>query len=147
MLNVESIESGTVIDHIKAGKGKKVMDLLKIDDSFTNRVAVVMNVPSKKLGKKDIVKIEGMFVSDEIANLIALVAPNSSINIIKNSEVANKYVVSLPKQLKGVGVCPNPNCITNFEYCEKSFKEEKENSDEYRCTYCERLSKAEELVK
>ena len=145
MLNVESIESGTVIDHIKAGKGKRVMDLLKIDDSFQNRVAVVMNVPSKKLGKKDIVKIEGMFVSDDVANLIALIAPNSTINIIKNSEVANKFVVSLPKDLKGVGTCGNPNCITNFEYCEKSFR--REDGDTFRCNYCERVFKAEELVK
>lgn len=145
MLNVESIESGTVIDHIKGGKGKRVLELLKVGDGFESRVALVMNVPSKKLGKKDIVKIEGLFVSETQANLIALIAPNSTINIIKNKEVSNKYTVSPPKELKGVGVCGNPNCITNFEYSEKSFKAE--NDDAYRCSYCERVFKPEELVK
>ncbi len=145
MLNVDTIESGTVIDHIKAGKGKKVMELLRISDNFSSRVALVMNVSSKKLGKKDIVKIENVFVSNEIANLIALVAPNSTINIIKNGEVANKYQVSLPKQLRGVGICPNPNCITNFEISEKAFRNEE--GDLYRCEFCERIFKAEELAR
>lgn len=145
MLNVDAIESGTVIDHIKSGKGRKVMELLKIDESFTSRVAAVMNVQSKKLGKKDIVKIENVFVSDDVANLIALIAPNSTINIIKNGEVANKYQVSLPKQLSGVGTCPNPNCITNFELSVKSFRHEA--GEIYRCGFCERIFKAEELVR
>jgi len=145
MLNVESIDSGTVIDHIRAGKGKRVLELLKIGDGFESRVALVMNVPSKKLGKKDIVKIEGFNVTETQANLIALIAPNSSINIIKNKEVANKYTVSPPKELKGVGICGNPSCITNVEYSEKYFKAEGE--DAYRCAYCERVFKPEELVR
>jgi aspartate carbamoyltransferase regulatory subunit len=145
MLNVEAIESGTVIDHIKGGKGKRVLELLNIGDGFESRVALVMNVPSKKLGKKDIVKIEGFTVSDAQANLIALIAPNSTINIIKNKEVSNKFTVSPPKELKGVGICGNPNCITNFEYAEKRFISEKD--DVYRCAYCERVFKPEELVK
>lgn len=145
MLNVEAIESGTVIDHIKGGKGKRVLELLKIGDGFESRVALVMNVPSKKLGKKDIVKIEGFTVSEAQANLIALIAPNSTINIIKNKEVSNKFTVSPPKELKGVGICGNPNCITNVEYAEKLFKGESE--DAYRCAYCERMFKPEELVR
>lgn len=145
MLNVESIESGTVVDHIKAGKGRRVLDLLKISEEFESRVAMVMNVPSKKLGRKDIVKIEGFTVSEAHANLIALIAPNSTINIIKNKEVSNKYTVSPPKELKGVGTCGNPNCITNFEYAEKLFTAE--SADVYRCAYCERVFKSEELVK
>lgn len=145
MLNVDEIDSGTVIDHIKSGKGKKVMELLRIGDNFSSRVAVVMNVQSKKLGKKDIVKIENILVSDEIANLIALISPNSTINIIKSGEVANKYQVSLPKHLKSVGTCPNPNCITNFEIAEKSFKQDE--GERYRCEFCERIFKAEELVR
>jgi aspartate carbamoyltransferase regulatory subunit len=145
MLKVDVIENGTVIDHIKAGKGRKVMELLKIDENFPHRVALVMNVPSKKLGKKDIVKIENIVISNETANLIALIAPNSTINIIKNSEIANKYQVSFPKQLEGVGVCPNPNCITNLEHCKKFFKHEENGY--YRCCFCERVFKAEELVR
>ncbi len=145
MLNVDAIESGTVIDHIKAGKGKRVLELLKIGEDFSSRVALVANALSKKLGKKDIVKIENVFVSNDIANLIALIAPNSTINIIKNSEVANKYMVSLPSRLKGIGTCPNPNCITNFEQAEKSFAQLE--GETYRCDFCERVFKADELVR
>lgn len=145
MLKVDAIENGTVIDHIKAGKGQKVLGLLGIDDKFESRVALVANVSSKKLGKKDIVKIENVNVSNELANLIALIAPNASINIIKGSEVANKFQVFPPKELKGVGVCPNPNCITNVELAEKHFNNEE--NDKYRCHYCERVFVAEELVR
>ena len=143
MLTVEPIENGTVIDHIRAGKGKKVLDILGINEDFSGRVALVMNVPSKKLGKKDIVKIADKFVSEEQANLIALISPSSSINIIKNGKVIEKREVEVPEQLKSVGLCPNPNCITNSELSEKKFSSEKNN---YRCYYCERLFKAEELI-
>ena len=143
MLKVEPIENGTVIDHILAGKGKKVIDILGIGENHSGRVALVMNVPSKKLGKKDIVKIEGTFVSAEQANLVALISPNSSINIIKNGKVAEKREVKMPDMLNRVGNCPNPNCITNSEHADRIFKKE---SSEYRCHYCERLFNAEELV-
>jgi aspartate carbamoyltransferase regulatory subunit len=143
-MNVEEIESGMVVDHIKAGKGRRVLELLKIGEDFESRIALVSNVPSKTMGKKDIVKIEGMSVSDKLANLIALVAPGSTINIIKNKKVEKKYTVSLPKELKGAGVCPNPNCITNMEHAEPQFRQE---GSSYRCAYCERMSKPDELVK
>lgn len=143
MLKVEPIENGTVIDHILAGKGKKVIDILGIGEKHNGRVALVMNVPSKKLGKKDIVKIEGTFVSLEQSNLVALLSPNSSINIIKNGKVAEKREVKMPEVLKGIGNCPNPNCITINEYAEKMFRKE---DKEYRCHFCERLFNAEELV-
>ena len=143
MLSVEPIENGTVVDHIRAGKGKKVLDILGIGEETAGKIALVMNVPSKKLGKKDIVKIADRFVSEEQANLIALISPKSSINIIKNSKVVEKREVQIPDSLMGVGVCPNPNCITNSEPAEKRFTREKE---EFRCYYCERVFEAEELI-
>jgi len=144
MLKVESIDEGTVIDHIVEGKGLKVIGLLGIKEDFGERVALVMNVPSKRMGKKDIVKIAGVFVSEKEANLIALVSPGSSINIIKKGKVAQKYVVKPPEELVGAGVCPNPRCITSTEYPVQKFKKEEKK---YRCYYCERLFKADELVK
>ena len=143
MLKVDVIEKGTVVDHIKAGRGQKVLVILGAGEGHSERAALVMNVPSKKLGKKDIVKIEGKIVSEEVANMIALISPGASINIIENSSVAKKYVVSLPDKLKGVGSCPNPNCITNKEESIKQFTKENES---YRCHFCERLLSAEELI-
>lgn len=142
-LTVEPIEEGTVIDHIEGGKGRKVLELLGVGPDFSEKVALVMNVPSKKLGKKDIVKIAGVSVSAQQANLIALVSPHATINIIKGSTVAQKYAVRLPPILEGVGVCPNPNCITTVENAVQRFRQE---GNLYRCHYCERLFRTHELV-
>jgi len=143
MLKVDMIEKGTVVDHIRAGKGGKVLEILGVGEDFPGRVALVMNVPSNRMGKKDIVKIEGKSVSEDTANMISLVSPGASINIVENSKVTKKYEVSLPDELKGIGKCPNPNCITNKESAKKFFKKDQ---DGYRCHYCERLFGAEELV-
>jgi len=144
MLTVEPIEDGTVIDHIQAGRGKKVLELLGIREGYPERVALVMNVSSKRMGKKDIVKIAGKAIEGELANLVALVAPKSSINIIKNGKVSKKYNVELPEKLEGIGTCPNPNCITNSEAADKKFQKE---GEAYRCYYCERVFNAEELAR
>ena len=143
MLNVEPIENGTVIDHIIAGKGKKVVDILKLTENPQGRIALMINVPSKQLGKKDILKIENSFISDDRANLIALISPSSTINTIKNGKVVDKRTVKIPPVLKGFGMCPNPNCITNSEAAPKLFETQKVG---YRCHYCERIFSADELV-
>lgn len=142
MITVEKITNGTVIDHIAAGMGKKVLSLLGIDESYPHRVALMINVPSKKMGKKDIVKIEGIFVDSEKANFIALVAPHATINIIRGEKVEKKFEAELPEKL-GIGKCPNPNCITNSEHGYEEFVKEGEL---YRCAYCERLFKSSELA-
>ncbi len=143
MLKVESIENGTVIDHIRGGKGKKVLDILGLAENPRGRVALMINVPSKQLGKKDIVKIENVAVPDELVNVIALISPHSTINTIKNGKVTEKRNVEVPSILRGFGACPNPNCITNSEHAERIFEKESEG---YRCHYCERIFLAEELV-
>lgn len=141
-VQVDKIEMGTVVDHIRAGRATKVMKLLGIGEDYPHRVAVVLNVPSKKMGTKDILKIQGKLVSPEAANLIALVSPGATINIINGGKLEKKYSVGLPKELRGHGKCPNPNCISG-ENVERQFTMEKEG---YRCHYCERLFRAEELV-
>jgi aspartate carbamoyltransferase regulatory subunit len=143
MLKVDVIENGTVVDHIKAGKGAKVIEILGVGEDYPGRVALVMNVASKRSGKKDIVKIADKLVSEEVANMIALISPGATINIIEDSKVSKKYVVALPDELKGIGHCPNPNCITNKEAAKKLFQKD---MDGYRCHYCERLFSARELV-
>lgn len=142
MITVEKITNGTVIDHIVAGNGRKVLNLLGIGENYPHRVALVINVPSKHMGKKDIVKIEGTFVNAEKANMIALVSPNATVNIIKNEKVEEKFNAEPPEVL-AIGKCPNPNCITNFEHGYEKFVKEDEL---YRCAYCERLFKSSELV-
>jgi len=161
MMKVERINNGTVIDHIRAGKGKRVLDLLGIGDDYPHLVALVMNVSSRKMGKKDMVKIAGIYVKDELANKVALVSPNATINIIEDSKVIHKHKVVLPEVLEGMGVCPNPMCITNmknvgdmrthFVLASKLNRgvrssEEDEGSDKYVCQYCERVFTADELV-
>ena len=139
---VEKISNGTVIDHITAGMGRRVLSLLGIDETYPHRVALMINVPSKKTGRKDIVKIEGICVDSAKANIIALVAPNATINIIKNENVERKFNAELPQKLS-VGKCPNPNCITNSE---KGYEDFSLEGSHYRCNYCERLFKSIELV-
>lgn len=133
---------GTVVDHIMAGKAAKVMKILDIGEKYPHRVAAVLNVPSKKMGTKDILKIEGKLVSPETANMIALISPGATVNIIKGGKLEKKYEVELPKEVRGYGRCPNPNCIS-VEDAQRYFVMEK---DGYRCHFCERLFKAEELV-
>ena len=147
MLKVEQIENGTVIDHIRAGKGKRVLDLLGIGDDYKHLVALVMNVNSRKIGKKDMVKIAGIYVRDELANKVALVSPNATINIIKEGKVIEKHKVTLPEELEGLGRCPNPVCITNMENAgDVHTKFVLTKDDKYMCKYCERTFSAEELV-
>lgn len=145
MLNIEPIEKGTVIDHIKAGMGAKVLRIMGIGDDYQYRVALVMHAPSKKMVEKDIVKIAEKIITEKEADIIALVSPGATVNIIKNGKVEKKFNVELPEKLDGLGICPNPNCITNSETdVKKIFMKEGENN--YRCYYCERLFKAKELV-
>lgn len=147
MLKVEMIENGTVIDHINAGKGKRVLDILGIGEDYKHLVALVMNVSSKKKEKKDIVKIAGIYVKDELVNKVALVSPNATINIIKNSKVESKHKVQLPKNLGRIATCPNPNCITNEKNAgDVENKFEKKEEAKYKCLYCERLFPAGELI-
>ncbi len=140
-MQVDKIEMGTVIDHIDAGKAAKVMKLLGIGEEYSHRVAIVLNVPSKKMKLKDIVKIEGRVVSQENANLIALISPSVTVNAIKNGSIDRKYDVKPPEQVDGHGKCPNPNCISG-EWI-PSFRKDNKH---YRCHYCERPFMAEEII-
>ncbi|MBM3228961.1 aspartate carbamoyltransferase regulatory subunit [Candidatus Parvarchaeota archaeon] len=142
-LSVEKIENGTVIDHITAGCGPRVLEILGIKDGFAGKVALIMNVPSKKLGKKDIVKIEGKPIDEKTADRIALLCPQATLNIVKNSELSEKRTVRLPRAMQGVLKCPNPRCVTNFEKIATIFSTEK---DGIRCGFCERVFGAQELA-
>ncbi len=112
-LIIRKIKDGIVIDHIPAGQALTVLKVLGITGREGYRVALVMNVESKKLGVKDIVKIEGKELSKEELNVIALVAPTATINIIRNYEVVQKFKVQVPEVIEGILKCRNSRCITN----------------------------------
>jgi aspartate carbamoyltransferase regulatory subunit len=139
-LRVKKIKDGTVIDHIMAGRGKKVLDILGIGDGFQNTTALLMNVPSERIGFKDMVKIENKTLKKEEVDKIALVAPNATWNVIKDFKVVKKSKIELPDVLEGVLKCPNPKCITNSDepMITKFILEEKQPI-RLRCNYCERL--------
>jgi len=143
-LLVEKISDGTVIDRIDAGKGWRVLAMLGLNSGAPQgRIALVVNVPSRHMGKKDILKIEGVYVEPKMANKIALISPQARLNIIKGSKVSKKLDVFLPDNVAGIGKCPNPKCISNSEKIETGFSR---RDHHLRCRFCERLFNAEELV-
>lgn len=113
-LLVSKIENGIVIDHIPAGKAFLVLKLLRLDPSA--RVLLAINVDSRRLGVKDIIKVEGTYLTSREIELIALVAPTATLNIIEGWEVREKRPLRVPEEIKGVFKCPNLLCPTNSRY-------------------------------
>ena len=134
---VAAIENGTVIDHIPAEKTYAVATLLGLQKLQTP-VTIGYNYPSKKLGKKGIIKIEDKFFTDEEISRLSVVAPNVVLNVIRDYEgVANKKVVT-PDTLKGIVRCNNPKCITNNEPMNTIFHVIDKNSGIIKCHYCDK---------
>jgi len=148
-LRVRKIRDGTVIDHIPAGRALQVLRILGITGMEGFVVAIVMNVESKKLGRKDIVKIEGRFLDLEEVNKISLIAPTATINIIKGYRVVSKTRVSIPDKIEGILKCMNPNCITNQprEPIKPSFLVVSKSPIKLICEYCNQLMVSEDVVK
>lgn len=147
-LLVSKIENGTVIDHIPAGRALTVLRILRITGKEGLRVALVMNVESTKLGRKDIIKIEGRELSPEEVNVIAAVAPTATINIIRNYQVVNKFKVTPPNIIKGRFKCKNPACITNAprEPLTPTFLLVRREPPLFVCNYCGRYHELSDLV-
>ena len=140
-LKVVPIKNGTVIDHIAAGQALHVLKILGIDAGTDAALSVAMNVRSKQMGRKDIVKVEDRELKPEEVDKIALIAPQATINIIRDSEVAEKHKVYLPKSIEGIIRCANPNCISNVgrEPVISKFVTVSEEPLRFRCFYCERM--------
>jgi len=147
-LIVSKIENGTVIDHIPAGRALAVLRVLGITGREGVRVALVMNVDSGKLGKKDIVKIEGRELTPEEVNIISAVAPTATINIVRNFEVVRKFKVSPPEVIRGRFKCKNPNCVTNAprEPVEPTFYLVRKEPPLFVCAYCGRYHELGDLL-
>ena len=139
MLNIESIKSGLVIDHIRAGSGAKIFSWLGLDKAEYS-VALIMNVPSKAMGKKDIIKIDNIINIDY--SVLGFIDPNITVNVIKNEQIAEKITLSLPEKVENVIKCKNPRCITTIEQeLPHIFTLQDKESRVYRCLYCESKAK------
>jgi len=147
-LQVKKIESGTVIDHISAGKALAVLRILGITGAEDFTVSVLMNARSKKYGKKDLVKIEKRRLTTTEVNKIALISPHATINIIENYKVIEKFNVKLPEEIIDVVKCANPTCITNSkEPVTPKFKVVEVDPIKLRCIYCNRFTTVDDIIK
>ncbi|MBR6314372.1 MAG: aspartate carbamoyltransferase regulatory subunit [Clostridia bacterium] len=134
-MNIDSIQNGIVIDHIKAGSAMELYDLLGLD-ALDVSVAIIKNVSSRKMGKKDIIKIDADIPVD--LDVIGYVDPGATINVIKDGLLVEKKTLSLPKTLTNVLKCKNPRCITSCEQeLDHVFRLTDESKKLYRCVYCE----------
>ena len=147
-LRVSKIKDGTVIDHINAGHALNVLKILGITDQVNGVVTVGMNVPSKTLGLKDMVKIEGRELKSEEVDKIALLAPHASINIIRNYRVVEKQRVRLPHIIHEAVKCVNPACISNSkEPITSTFYVDDKEPLRLRCHYCGYIMEKQEIPK
>lgn len=138
-MRVRRIEHGTVIDHITSGQALNVLRILGVSGTTSAVVSVAMNVPSGVIGSKDIVKVEDRELEEEEVDRISLIAPNATINIIRDFVVIEKYRVDLPERLEGVVKCANPNCISNTNEPVISKFLVNKRPVELRCIYCDHV--------
>lgn len=142
---VTSIENGTVIDHITAGLAYDIVALLDLTAN-PNTVTVGMNLPSQRLTRKDIIKVEGRFFAEKELEEIGVFAPDATLNIIENYQIVSKQSVKAPEKLTRLLKCPNPNCITHEEPIQSFFTvDEIGTRILLRCHYCERLYERHEI--
>ena len=144
MIPVPAIKEGTVIDHLPSRETLKVMKLLNPQE-FEHPIAVALNLDSKKLGKKGVIKINNRNLTKEEVEKIAFLAPNATVSLIKNYKVVEKNRVRVPKKIGGI-LCSNPNCITNKEPVETVFELVQESPLRIRCQFCERIMSRKDIA-
>ena len=134
-MNIDSIKNGIVIDHIAAGRGMKLYRLLKLDE-LDCTVALIKNVGSQKMAKKDIIKIDADI--DVNMDILGFIDQNVTVNIIRGGEIVEKKKIALPDRLVNVIACKNPRCITSTEQeLAHVFRLTDAEKGVYRCLYCE----------
>ena len=140
-MNIDSIQNGVVIDHISAGKGMELYALLNLD-ALNCPIVIGKNLPSRKLGTKDIIKIDADIELN--TDILGYIDPDVTINVIKDGKIAEKKTVSLPERLVNVISCKNPRCITSCEQeLDQVFTLTDKDNRVYRCLYCETKAKEE----
>jgi aspartate carbamoyltransferase regulatory subunit len=141
---IELISNGTVIDHIDPDAVFKIVQILRIDKA-DDQVTVGNNLKSKYYGRKGIIKIENVFLSQDDVNKVSVISPHVTMNIIRNYEVVKKFKAKLPPKVEGIIACNNPNCVTNVEHIRTRFRVKKEEPLALFCEYCERTMHREDI--
>ncbi|MDD6428270.1 MAG: aspartate carbamoyltransferase regulatory subunit [Lachnospiraceae bacterium] len=137
MLNISGIHEGYVLDHIKAGMSMKIYDYLKLNELGEATIAMIMNARSKKMGHKDIIKIECPLGSIDL-DILGYIDHNITVDVIKDDRIIKKEKLSLPKQVVNVIRCKNPRCITSIEQgIDQVFVLADQEHEIYRCKYCD----------
>lgn len=134
-MRVDSMKNGIVIDHITCGKAMDIYSMLSLD-KLDCAVAILQCVPSKKMGRKDIIKID--CILDINFDALGFISPNITVDIVKNGVVSEKRHIELPEKLTDILVCKNPRCITSVEQdIHHEFKLTDREKGVYRCVYCD----------
>ena len=143
-LEVSAIANGTVIDHIPADVTFKIVQILNLYN-HPEAITVGTNLSSKTLGKKGIIKIANRYLTDEEIGRLSVVAPNVTLNIIKDYQIVEKKYVQYPKMIVGVVKCSNPKCITNHQPVATKMEVFDMAKKSLRCVYCERVMQQNEI--
>ena len=143
-LQVVALKNGTVIDHIPSDKLFTVVSLLGLKNSEST-ITIGNNLPSKKLGKKGLIKVADRFFTDEEISRLSVVAPNVKLSIIRDYEVVEKKEVIMPDVVKGIVKCGNPKCITNNEPMTTIFHVLCKENGILKCHYCEKEQNKESI--
>ena len=137
-LVVSALENGTVLDHIPAENVYKALDILNLKGE-ESQITIGINLASKIYGRKGIIKVEDKFFEDEELNKLALIAPQATVNIIRDFKVVEKKKLSMPKEVIGIAKCRNPKCVTNHQPIQTRFATvEKDNRISLLCHFCEK---------
>ena len=136
MLNISGIQEGVVLDHIQAGKSMDIYRYLRLGE-LDCTVAIIKNAKSNKMGRKDIIKIEGPLDSIDL-DILGYIDHNITVNVIRENKITEKKALKLPKKITNVIHCKNPRCITSIEQeLPHIFYLSDEKTETYRCQYCE----------
>jgi aspartate carbamoyltransferase regulatory subunit len=143
MLNIAKIKNGIVIDHIKAGQGIRIFNWLGLG-KVPYPAAFVVNASSGHMRRKDIIKIDNTITIN--FDILGLIDPNITVNIIENEEITEKIKLKLPAKVENILICKNPRCITSAEtYVPHIFHLEDPALGTYRCEYCDEIRSAEDF--
>lgn len=134
-MNIDSIKNGYVIDHIQAGKGMQIYEVLHLNE-LDCQVAIITNAKSQKTGKKDIIKIDQKI--DINLDTLGFIDHNITVNVVENDKIIEKRKLNLPEKVVNVVKCNNPRCITSIEKdLDQIFILTDKEKEVYRCRYCE----------
>ena len=132
---------GTVIDHLPVGSSARALQLLGLPRE--GPITIGMNVPSPSQGRKDIVRVEGLFLEKSELDRLALLGPHITVSIVRDGAVAGKTVLDVPERLMGILTCRNPTCVTNAEDVQTVFVKQEGFPYRFKCAYCERMRGAD----